>query len=125
MASTYANAIAGTAVALSADGTSGVFQLTENLIGLAFDRRAFAILAGIPDGFNSQLIAQLGITQTMTMEAITDADSGLTMAAVAWQAAGTGNLYWCPTFVWGKSVGKQGGTAGTLTDYAGLRIVSA
>lgn len=124
VATTRAEAIAGTAVALTADGTAGVFQRFENLIAIAFESRAFAILAGIPDGFNSELAGQLGITETMTMESITDPNTGISMAAVKWQLAGTGDLIWCPTFVWGKSLGKQGAaaTAGALTDYAAVRV---
>lgn len=139
VATTYANAIAGTAVALSADGTSGVFQLQENLIAFAADGRAFASLAGIPDGM-TEMAAQLGIVQNTTFDTITDPDSRITMAAAKWQVPGTADAYWCPTFIYGTNAGKQGSTAvagntaaansilaaanvaGTATDYAGLRI---
>lgn len=126
VATTLANAIAGTEVTLSADGTDGVFQLQENLVGFAFDRRAFAILAGIPEGMPSDLAAQLGIPQTMTFDQITDPDSGISMAAAKWQAGGTGDFFWCPTFVWGAGLGRQGvaNAVDALTDKAGLRITS-
>ena len=128
VATTYANAVAGTAVALSADGTSGVFQLTENLIGFAFDKRAICVLAGIPDGFDSELMAQLNIPQVMSMTPSTERDSGMTMAGVSWQEVGTGKLLFTPTFIWGKGLGRQGtaaSVANVMTDYAGLRVVSA
>lgn len=128
VATTYANAVAGTAVALSADGTSGVFQLTENLIGFAFDKRAICVLAGIPDGFDSELMAQLNIPQVMSMTPTTERDSGMTMAGVSWQEVGTGKLLFTPTFIWGKGLGRQGtaaSVANVMTDYAGLRVVSA
>lgn len=128
VATTYANAVAGTAVVLSADGTSGVFQLTENLIGFAFDKRAICVLAGIPDGFDSELMAQLNIPQVMGMVPLTEADSGMTMAGVSWQEVGTGKLLFTPTFIWGKGLGRQGtaaSVANVMTDYAGLRVVSA
>ena len=126
VATTYANAIAGTEVVLGADGTSGVFQLQENLVAFAFDKRAIALLAGVPEGMPSGLAASLGIPQTMLFESITEPESGLTMAAAKWQNGGTGDFFFCPTFVWGKGLGKQGfaASAGTLTDYAGLRISS-
>lgn len=126
VATTRANAIAGTAVVLSADGTSGVFQKQENLIGFAFDKRAIALLTGVPDGMPTDIGNALGIPKTMVFEAITEAESGLTMAAAKWQQNGTGDLFFCPTFVWGAGLGKQGAaaTAGTLTDYAGIRITS-
>jgi hypothetical protein len=97
----------------------------EDLIGFAFDPRAFALLAGIPDGFRSPVAAQLGIPDSMGFESVTDPDTGITMAAVSWQEQGTGDFIWSPTLVWGSALGKQGGAAGALTDYAGHRIVAA
>jgi len=98
----------------------------ENLIGFAFDPRAFALLAGIPEDFKSNVAAQLGIPESMGFESVTDPDTGITMAAVSWQEQGTGDFIWSPTLVWGSALGKQGSaTAGALTDYAGHRIVSA
>lgn len=139
VASTYANAIAGTAVALSADGTSGVFQLQENLTAFAADARAFASLAGIPDGM-TEMAQQLGVVQTLLFDVLTDPESKITMAAAKFQEAATGDVYWCPTFIYGTNAGKQGSSAiegntaaansilaaanaaGTATDYAGIRI---
>lgn len=127
VALTNAAAIAGTAVVLSADGTSGVFQKTENLAAFGFDMRAFAALAGIPDAFDSPFLASLNIPRIMGLESITEATTGISMAAVSWQEAGTGNLFYSPTMVWGKSLGRQGGAnaVGAKCDYAGLRIITA
>lgn len=124
VATTRANAIAGTAVALTADGTDGVFQLFEATIAIAFEKRAFGFLSGIPEGFASPIAAQLGIPEVMKMEVVTEPTTRMSMAAVSWQQAGTGDFFWCPTFVWGKSVGKQGASAlaGALTDYAAIRV---
>jgi hypothetical protein len=142
VALTRANAIAGTAVTLSANGTAGVFQLQENLIAFAADGRAFASLAGIPAGMTGELAASLGIVQTMTFDVIQDPDSLITMGAAKWQQNGTGDLFWCPSFVYGTNAGKEGDTAlatntavdnsilaaatadGSACDYAGLRITS-
>lgn len=123
VATSYSNAIAGTAIDITADGSSGVFQLQENLVACAFDRRALALLTGVPADFKSTLAAQFGIPTTMLMETITEEESGMTMGNVKWQEPGTGDLYVCPTFVYGKGLGKQAATAaaGTLTDYALLR----
>jgi hypothetical protein len=62
----------------------------------------------------------------MGYESVTDPTTGITMAAVSWQEAGTGDIYWSPTLVWGKALGKQGAgnAAGALCDYAGHRIVT-
>lgn len=142
VATTRALALAGTPVALSADGTDGVFQKQENLIAFAADGRAFASLAGIPEGITGEMAAALGVVQTMTFDTIKDPASGITMAAAKWQEGGTGDLYWCPTFVFGTNAGKEGDTAvaantaeansilaaaqadGSACDYAGLRITS-
>jgi len=99
----------------------------ENLYAFAFDPRAFALLAGIPEDFHSPVAAQLGIPNSMGFESVTDPDTGITMAAVSWQEQGTGDFFWSPTIVWGSALGKQGAAnpAGSLTDYAGHRIVSA
>lgn len=126
VASSYANAVAGTGIDITVDGSSGVFQKQENLTAIAFDRRAFALLTGIPEGMSSDLADQLGIPKNMVFETVTEPESGLSMAAAKWQQGGTGDFFFCPTFVWGKGLGKQGAsaTAGTLTDYAALRISS-
>lgn len=126
VALTNAAAVAGTAVVLSADGTSGVFQKTENLEAFGFDMRAFASLAGIPDAFDSPFLASLNIPRVMGFEAVTEPVTGISMAAVSWQQSGTGDLYYSPTMVWGKSLGRQGSAnaVGSICDYAGIRIIS-
>lgn len=126
LASSYANAVAGVAIDFSADITDATGHRAENLIAFAFDKRAIAVLAGIPEGFNSELMARLNIPQVMAMTPITEENSQMTMAGVSWQEAGTGKLLYTPTFVWGKGLGRQGTAASNvnvMTDYAGLRVV--
>lgn len=142
-ATSRANALAGTAIDITLDGSAMTVTLTENLVAFACDRRAFSMLAGVPDGFQSQLAQQLGINPTINFEVgPIDPDSGITMGVAKWMEAGTGNLFWCPSFVYGVNAGKEGDTAvasnsaaansilaaananGTACDYAGLRISS-
>lgn len=127
LCASVADAVAGTPVAASADGSSITITPNENLAAFAFDPRAVALVAGVPADFNSEFLAGLNIPRTMGFEQITDPETGLSMAAVSWQAVGTGILYWAPTLVWGKSLGRQSGAvaAGTITDYAGHRVVTA
>ena len=128
LATTLANAAASTGVDITTDGTSITITPTENLTGFAFDRRAIAILAGYPDQADQeQLISQFGIQKVMSFVPVTDPVSGLTMTAVTWQESGTGDLNYMPVLVWGKSLGRQSGAsaAGTLTDYAGHRLIKA
>lgn len=115
----------GAAIDITADGSAGVFTECA-MTGFFFESRAISVLAGIPEDFNGAIAAQLGIPQLMGYEAVTDPDTGLTMAAVSWQELGTGNVYWAPTIVWGKSMGKQlaATAAGGLVDYAGNRLLS-
>jgi hypothetical protein len=143
LATTYANAIAGTAIDITSDSSGGglTLALTENLVAFAGDGRAFASLAGVPEGLAMAEDA-LGVVKTMTFDSVTDPESKITMAAAKWQEQGTGDVYFVPTFVYGTNAGKQGSTAvagntaaansalaaanvaGTACDYAGLRISS-
>ncbi|HWA15644.1 MAG TPA: hypothetical protein VG817_04370, partial [Gemmatimonadales bacterium] len=141
LASTYALAVAGTGIDITTDGTSGTITPTENLIAMMFDKRAFAFLQGVPEGIDGAHAASLGIPQVLSVEPVA-APSGISMAAAKWQEAGTGNYYWCPTFIYGTNAGKQADTAvagntaaqnsalaaasarNVGTDKAGLRISS-
>lgn len=126
LASSYANAIAGTAFDVSADGTGGVVTPTQTLTGFGFEARAIALLSGIPQDFETD-IPGFTVNKVMNVEYITDPDTGLTMAAITWQEAGTGDVYLVFTMVYGKGLGRQSGSAavGSLCDYAGHRVTSA
>lgn len=141
VATTRALAVAGTAVALGADGTSGVFQLQENLTAMVFDKRAFAFLQGVPDGIDGAHATSLGIPQVLAVEPV-QTPSGIALAAAKWQEGGTGDYFWVPNMIFGTNAGKQcktavaGNTAAansalaaaslldTGFDQAGLRITS-
>ncbi len=138
VATTRANALAGTAVDVTTNYTDATVAVTENLVAFAADGRAFASLAGMPEGLNA-MADQLGVVKTLTFDSIVDPDSKIAMAAAKWQAV-NGDVYWCPTFVYGTNAGKQAETGtvsqtaaarsalaaatadGTAFDYAGLRI---
>lgn len=118
----------GVAINFTTDITGGTIKKTENLVAIGCDRRAFSFLGGIPENFGQDgLASQLGIPQTMGYQALSDPDTGLSMAAVSWQATGTGDLYWSPTLVWGWALGRQlaANAAGSLCDYAAVRVKSA
>lgn len=129
-ASSYANAIAGTAVNFTTDITDGSVQRYESLAGVGMDMRALSFLGGIPEGMESELAKQLGIPAIASIKAITY--KGITMAAVGYQQAGTLDLFWAPVLVFGWRAGKEDvtdgdgadNTAGTLCDYAGHRLVN-
>lgn len=128
LASSAANAVAGTAVACTDDGTGGTIASLENLAAFAFTPEAMAVIAGPPESGNQALFDALNIPQVMGFtEPVTDPDSGVTMAAVSWQETGTGDLYWSPVLLWGKALGRQAGSsaAGSICDYAGHRVITA
>jgi len=115
----------GAVVNITDDGTAVSFQRREYLSGLFFEPRALAVLAGIPDD-TTDLANKLGIPQVVGIEVVTDPDTGLTMMGITSQKQGTLNLFLHVTMVWGSAVGKQLSTnaAGSLTDYAGHRLIT-
>ncbi|MDR1284521.1 MAG: M13 family metallopeptidase [Opitutaceae bacterium] len=101
-------------------------DMPATLPAFAFDKRAIAILAGIPEQFDPALRTQLGIPSLMGFESIVDPETGIPMAAVGWQEPGVADLYWALTFVYGIALGKQkaANAADTLMDQAGFRITT-
>lgn len=125
LATTDANATAGTAITLSDAGT-GTHTVTgyENVTGIFFESRAIALRAGIP-ARSSELAAAMGIPQTMAMDSLTDPDSGFPLAFIRWQQPGTSDLYATVASLWGSAVGRQAGAAGAITDKAAVLLRSA
>lgn len=125
LATTDANATAGTAITLSDAGT-GTHTVTgyENITGIFFERRAFALKAGLPLE-TSAIAAALGIPALMTGEVMTDPDSGFSMMLMKWQQVGTGDLFISPTSIWGSAAGRQAGATGAITDKAAVLLRSA
>lgn len=117
--------LAGAAIDVTTDATDGSIVRAENLTGVFFEPEALSILAGIPENFDTFAVEVLGAPKPYREWTVTDPDSGLTMVAIAEVEGGTlkGHLHF--TLVWGSAVGKQGGSAGALTDYYGHRLVSA
>lgn len=96
---------------------------SENLAGFFFDSRAIAIATRLPND-SVDLASQMGIPTPIRKEVITDA-AGLSLAGFGWFDANTHNLYVTATIMYGASAGKQAGSNGTLTDYAGHLLATA
>lgn len=144
LATSYANAIAGTAIDVTSDSSSGHLTLSrrEALIAMMFDSRAFGYCAGAPESLDAAILQSLGIPQVGAIESITDPESGISMAAAKWQQPGTFDAFWVPNFIFGTNAGKQGDTAvagntatansvlaaataaGSTCDYAGIRVTT-
>lgn len=125
--SSLANAIAGTAVNVTADASSVVLTPTENVTAFATDASGICFLAGPEDHAGQAALAEsLGIPSVIAFDTVTDPESGITMSAVKFQDLGTGNLTWMPVLLWGKQAGRQAGSnaIGSFTDYGG-HIVSS
>lgn len=126
LASSLANAIAGTALTVSADGTGGVVTGAENMSGFAFESRAFAIYGGAPAPVTAELAAQFGVPLNTIVDAVYDAATQIAMGQAKWQEPGTGDLYICPTMIYGAKVGRDVGAAvGAGLDNAGHIIRTA
>jgi hypothetical protein len=93
-----------------------------NLIGFAGDSRAVAIASRRIDYSNAA--DQLGVPKIMEFYPMSDAMSGVEMTGVAWQEAGTGDVFIGAGLLFGVGAGKQGGANGAITDNAGIRIVT-
>lgn len=128
LATTPANAQAGTRIDITADGSSVVLTPAENVSAFATDASGICFLAGPEDHAGQMSLAEsLGIPSVIAFDTVTDPESGITMSAVKFQDAGTGNLTWMPVLMWGKVAGRQAGTnaVGSFTDYGGHIVCTA
>jgi hypothetical protein len=91
---------------------------TGSMSGFFFDPRAIVVCSRLPDIQNEA--ARLGIPTVVKVETVTDPETGLTLMGVASQDPGTLDVYVTVALLFGASAGKQGGAAGTITDYAGI-----
>jgi len=122
--SSLANALAGTAVDITDAGT-GTHTVAgyENLSIAAFEPRAIALRTGLPD-HPFDLARSLGIPNIAGVDVVTDPDTGLSLMGIRWMKPGTFDLKLTMTLLWGSSVGRQGGSAGNITDKGGHRVVT-
>lgn len=123
LATTLANAIAGTAVDVGADVTGGTVTQWENVSAFAFENRAFALKSGAPVPATTELAAQFGIPLSTIVDAMFDEETQVAMGQARWQDPGTADLYISPTLIYGAKVGRDIGTAaGYGIENAGLII---
>ncbi len=96
----------------------------ENQSGF-FGTRESVILATRVPSDTSEIAKAAGIPQVASFETLTDEDTGLTLLGIKWVEQGTFDVYCTVAVMYGAVAGSQGGSAGTLTDYAGHRLVTA
>jgi hypothetical protein len=92
-----------------------------NLAGLAGDSRLACVSVRKIQNMNETADA-LGIKKVMDFQSLRDADTGLELAFISWQEAGTGDVYLSSAILFGIHTGNAGGAAGTITDNAGCLI---
>jgi hypothetical protein len=125
LATTDANATAGTAIDITDTGT-GAHSIVgyENLTGFFFESRAFALKTGVP-GHSDDIAAELGVPIVMPGRMAQDPETKLAMMLFMWQVAGRADLHSTVAALYGSCVGRQAGAQYSITDRAGLRLVTA
>jgi hypothetical protein len=99
---------------------------SESLVGFFGDRNAINIASRVPSDFQAQA-SRANAPAIANNSIVQDADTGLPMMAISYQKAGTFDVVATLTHIYGLRFGKggSGGSAGDLTDYSGVRLVTA
>lgn len=97
---------------------------TANMTGLFFDKRNMVIRAGMPENV-ADLAESLGFIQTEVMEIQQDPSTGMALLMIKHGKPGLLNKYITFATLYGSAAGAQGGAAGTKTDKAGVRLITA
>lgn len=112
-----------TGVNVTTDYSAATMTRAENLSGFFFDPRSIVVASRLPN-HSQQIAADLGIPAQGRFEIVEDPDTGLALLGISWQDPGTFDNYLTVTLLYGISAGKQAGSAGTICDYAGHRVVT-
>lgn len=97
---------------------------SQNIQAVFYDPRGFTISTTVPDR-TDKVADALGIPKVMSWEPITDPETKMTLMLVKFMEEGTGNIFVSVACIYGVSVGAQGEAAGSLTDYALHKVVTA
>jgi len=95
----------------------------ELLAGVFLDPRGIAIATRLPD-HNIDYANDLGIPRAGKFEVVEDPDSGLALLGISWEQPGTFDQFLTVTVLHGAAAGAQGGSAGAITDKAGVRLTT-
>jgi hypothetical protein len=97
---------------------------SENQTAFFGTKESIVLATRIPSS-PEEVAKAAGIPQIASFETMTDEDTGLTLLGIKWVEQGTFDVYFTVSVMYGAVAGKQGGSAGDLTDYAGHRLVTA
>ena len=96
---------------------------TATLQGLFFDPRLMVVKTALPQT-TVELAASMGFAQTEVLDRQTDPDTGITLMMIKHTKPGTLDKFISFVMLWGSAAGAQGGSAGDLTDKAGVRLIT-
>lgn len=99
------------------------FPEAGNLQAFCGDRRSI-VMAVRPINTAKVTPKSLGIPEVMSFTPMVDEGTGVPFVAVGWQEAGTGDLIVSIGILFGVAGGSQGGATDTMTDKAGIRVVT-
>lgn len=94
----------------------------ENLSSFFCTREAVILAARVPSKIANPSAAMQRIAPTSI---VSDADTGLAFGGIEWCDPGTFDDYMTLALLYGAKAGKQAGSSGAVTDYAGHRVVTA
>lgn len=99
------------------------FPTAGNITGFFGDRRSVVVAVRAIDYSNAADLLRL--PKVMQTSPMVDEETGMPFTGVGYQKQGTGDAYFTVGVLFGVSAGAQGGAADTITDKAGIRLVSA
>lgn len=95
----------------------------NQVAGILGDSRLAAVAVRKIENANN-IAEELGVPKVMEFYPLRDSESGLEMTGVSWEEQGTGDIYLASAILFGVGCGNQGGAAGSMTDNAGLKLLS-
>jgi len=96
---------------------------TATLKGLFFDPRLMVVKTALPQT-TTALAASMGFAQTEVVDVQTDPSTGITLMMIKHTKPGTLDKFITFVMLYGSAAGAQGGSAGTITDKAGVRLIT-
>ena len=100
------------------------FPTAGNITGFFGDRRSLVVAVRALD-FAQVKASDLGIPENMAIFPMQDPATGLPFTAAGYQKYGTGDIIFALAILFGVGAGNQGGAGDTITDRAGVRLVSS
>lgn len=95
----------------------------ELLQGIFLDPTGIVIGSRLPN-HNQDYASALGIPRAGKFDVVQDPESGLAMLGISWEQPGTFDQFLTVTLIYGAAAGAQGGSAGDITDNAGVRLTA-